>query len=438
MSVSVLLAQQSPESLLKAQPPGGLVAIAYQLPRFWSSKGGSDQLVAVYERSAGSVAFLVAQDGNALRATLEGHTGDLASLAESLNTETFVSDQAIALTPVHIPKPWGEEIWYTGMEDRGVAQAGHRGRTVPLPWVLSALPKQLAAGRDRGIILLKILAPRAEEVFGDLYFELHEEKREVYVVTSIDESAWPDGEGAIRFGFCSEKRAQFPDDASFRAAFAESVAAYENVRRDIDARLDALAAQDEGSVSREALLAQLPVELTQQEQALRTAMYGFTALKPLRVGDVVKVPTLTPHSLQHGVRTVEFQTPVYERLIVAFAQKVLTQDHWDTARAIELMELEAPPSAPFETLYNAAGASVERIVDFADFEVHRCTLVPGAALLLDSPEDYAVLMVVKGELLLGECPLLPEQAVFVPSSWASREISNESMQELVFLVAYPR
>uniref|UniRef100_UPI003563CD19 hypothetical protein n=1 Tax=Litorivivens sp. TaxID=2020868 RepID=UPI003563CD19 len=116
----------------------------------------------------------------------------------------------------------------------------------------------------------------------------------------------------------------------------------------------------------------------------------------------------------------------------------LTQDHWDTARAIELMELEAPPSAPFETLYNAAGASVERIVDFADFEVHRCTLVPGAALLLDSPEDYAVLMVVKGELLLGECPLLPEQAVFVPSSWASREISNESMQELVFLVAYPR
>src|SRR5690625_7657891 len=47
-------------------------------------------------------------------------------------------------------------------------------------------------------------SPLPVEVVGDLYFELHEEKREVYVVTSIDPQAWPEGIGAIRYGRSEE------------------------------------------------------------------------------------------------------------------------------------------------------------------------------------------------------------------------------------------
>jgi hypothetical protein len=438
MTVPVLIAHQSPESLLKAQPPGGLVAIAYSLTRFWSSQGGEDALVAVYERLVGTTRFLVAPDSSELREELAGFTGDLDALAEQLQIEVFASDQAIALSPVHIPKPWGEEIWYTGMEDRGIALAGHAKRAVPLPWVLSALPEQLTANREQGIILLKILAPRPEEVFGDLYFELHEEKREVYVVTAVDERAWPDGEGAIRFGFDPRVRTEYPDDQAFRKAFAGAVSDYEAVRREIDASLDQRAAEEGQEGDREAWLADLPAELTAKEKTLREAMNRFTALKPLRVGDVVKVPTLTPHSLQHGVRTVEFQTPVYERLIVAFAQKVLTQSHWDTAKAVELMKLEAEPEASFERLSAGEGVVVERIVDFDDFEVRRFTLEPGAVARIPSPPDYAVLMQVQGELALGVCPLQPEQAVLLPRGWESPALTNESANTMIFLVAYPR
>ncbi|WP_183409219.1 hypothetical protein [Litorivivens lipolytica] len=423
---------------MAAQPPGGLVAIAYGLERFWSSEGGEERLIAVYQRQEQGTTFIVQSDSKPLRETLKAHAGDLATLASELQTDVFSTNTAIALDPVHIPKPWGGEIWYTGMEDRGLAGAGHAGRSVPLPWVLSALPDQLVAGRERGIVLLKILAPRPEEVFGDLYFELHEEKREVYVVTAVDESAWPDGTGAIRFGFDPAVRAQYDSDSEFRSAFASAVADYEAVRRKIDEELDRRAETEGRAADREAWLADLPAELTAEEKSQRDAMNRFTALKPLRVGDVVKVPTLTPHSLQHGVRTVEFQTPVYERLIVAFAQKVLTQKHWDTAKAIELMNLEPEPEAPFEVLVESEGVCVERIVDFPDFEVQRYTVAPGYTVSIPSPSDYAVLMQVQGELPLGVCPLQAEQAVLLPQNWRGLEIEHKGAKPLIFLVALPR
>lgn len=438
MTVPVLLAQHSPESLLTAQPRAGLVAIAYSLERFWSSQGGEERLIAVYQREGQETAFIVQSDSEVVRDKLKGFSGELSALADELQTEVFSTNAVISLNPAYIPKPWGEEIWYTGMEDRGLAGAGSAGRSVPLPWVLSALPNRLVAGRERGIVLLKILAPRPEEVFGDLYFELHEEKREVYVVTAVDESAWPDGTGAIRFGFDAEIRAQFDSDVAFRDAFARAVADYEQVRREIDALLDQRAEAEGGAAEREAWLADLPAGLIAREKSLRDAMNRFTALKPLKVGDVVKVPTLTPHSLQHGVRTVEFQTPVYERLIVAFAQKVLTQNHWDTAKAVELMQLDPEPEAPFELLACDHGVKVERIVDFADFEVRRFTVDAGCRAKISTVQDYAVLMQVQGELTLGACLLQPEQAVLLPREWQSSAIINRGAMPMIFLVAYPR
>lgn len=415
----------------------GLLALDYRLQRFWASSPAEDRLVAVYEpRPDGSTHFLVQAHSEALLAALET-VSSLAELADELGADWFATDSVIALQPVHIPKPWGEEIWYTGMEDRGVAGAGHAGRDVPLPWLLSALPDALCHGRERELMLLKILAPRSEEVFGDLYFELHEEKREVYVVTAVDRSAWPDGVGAIRYGFDPDVRQQYPDDDSFRRAFHQAVADYECVRREIDTLLDERA-EHSGEADHEAWLADLPPSLIEAEQKRRAAMNRFTALKPLRVGDVVKVPTLTPHSLQHGVRTVEFQTPVYERLIVAFAQKVLTQAHWDTEEAVALMQLDTPPQPPSELLLDTGGVRVERIVDFPDFEVRRLVVQAGAEFDLPSPDDYALLIVVQGLLALGDCGLAAEQAVLLPRGWSPRSFRHRGAEPLILLLGYPR
>lgn len=441
MAITLQTVSTSPEAHLNDWLNAGgrgLLALDYRLQRFWESNPGEDRLVAVYEpQPDGSIRFLVQAHSEALLAALQT-ASLLTELTDKLECDWFATDSVIALQPVHIPKPWGEEIWYTGMEDRGVAGAGHAGRDLPLPWVLSALPDALCHHRERELMLLKILAPRPEEVFGDLYFELHEEKREVYVVTAVDRSAWPDGVGAIRFGFDPDVRQQYPDDDSFRRAFRQAVAEYESVRREVDTLLDERAERSGQDLDREAELADLPPALIEAEQKRRAAMNHFTALKPLRVGDVVKVPTLTPHSLQHGVRTVEFQTPVYERLIVAFAQKVLTQAHWDTEEAVALMQLDTPPQPPSEVLQEAGGVRVERIVDFPDFEVRRLVVEPGAEVDFPTPDDYALLIVVQGVLALGECGLAAEQAVLIPRGWPPRRFRHSGAEPLILLLGYPR
>ena len=137
------------------------------------------------------------------------------------------------LTPVHIAKPWGQEIWYSGIEARGESSViADNGQRVPLSAYLAAAPNLLTNGYP--VLLLKVLDPRPEPVLGDLYFEVHEEKREVYVVTAVDPTAWPDGTGYIRFGMNQALREKFDGDEAFRAAYLETVQRYEAIRRAID------------------------------------------------------------------------------------------------------------------------------------------------------------------------------------------------------------
>lgn len=300
--------------------------------------------------------------------------------------------QPVRLAPVHIAKPWGQEIWFTGMEARGESRVCLDDETdMGIASYLAQDPAALCGNND--VLLLKILDPAPAPVTGDLYFEVHEEKREVYVVTAVDTDAWPDGVGAIRFGMCQDARARSGDDAAFRAAYLQAVQDYEAVRRDIDER----------GANRDA-----------DERAARERMDAFTALTPLRVGDVVKVPVWTPHALQHGVRVVEFQTPTYERLIVSFAQQVVTQDHWDSAAAVARMHLDTPAPPEFE----AVSPGVERIARFDHFNVWRVRNVPNLALPQHLP--YAVCMGVSGTTTVQAgadtrpLTLSAEQACFVP------------------------
>lgn len=314
-----------------------------------------------------------------------------AGLEAQFDGHRLQLDQPVLLIPAEVPKPWGREIWLSGIEARGESAVQTAAGALPLSQYLALAPRRLCGGAH--LVLLKILDPLPQPVQGDLYFETHEEKQEIYVVTHVDPGAWPDGAGAIRFGMDQELRRRYGDDEALRRDYLDAVRAYERVRRAID---DGRAGDDEGP---------------EREAELRAAMNAFTALKPLRVGDVVAVPTWLPHSLQHGVRVIEFQTPTYERYIISFAQKVLTQDHWDSAAAIARMRLDVPAEPRFEPV----GERAECIVSFDDFRVWRVTLPPGAEFELPRHPSYLLCAGVRGSVGLGALTVEPEQAAFVPA-----------------------
>lgn len=430
-----------------ASPPELLVLVDFCFDEYWQRPTNRYALVALYHlirRSDGVRVKMSVCAPESVGVELQSPMIDSQQL-QQLELPWFELGQPLRLRPVFIPKPWGREIWYTGIEQRGVAAVGDGQRETLLPWLLAIAPARFCHSRQRQLILLKILDPLPDAVFGDLYFELHREKREVYVVTDVDRRGWPEGIGAIRFGFNAALRSSYNDDNKFRNDYRDAVLAYQRVRRDIDALLDVIrtreniahnAPVDAGTLQR--WLAELPESLRQHEQQSRAAMEAFTGTLPLRVGDVVKVPQLVPHALQHGVRTVEFQTPVYERLILSFAQKVLTQTHWDTDEALDVVLIDPPATEPFDLIAEADGWREERVVEFDDFEVRRLLLNPSAVRDLRPPRDYALCMAVGGAINVGEVTLAADEAVLLSPVWRGGRIVNDSAEARTLLIAYPR
>jgi hypothetical protein len=456
-------AASSPEALVQEHSDqlevGGerLLFIRYPFEQYWLSEKPVLQLGALVKIAVSAqdvmVQFTVTDQLIDLTDYLNNNKSaaiDFSAICQRFSLPYFFIGQPITLMSVNIPKPWGQEIWFTGIEERGVSMASRGDHKLPLPWVLSVFPKVLCAQRQRSLVLLKILDPLPEAVVGDLYFELHEEKREVYVVTAVDQGAWPDEVGEIRYGVDQNVRKQYGSDEKFRSEFLGAVKAYEIVRRKIDSLLDAF--ENETGEQRPltlneltlnekkspALSSYIPDQLLTKEKKLRHAMESFTGRLPLKVGDVVKVPCLIPHSLQHGVRTVEFQTPVYERLIVSFAQKVLTQNHWDTQRAVELMALGLPQHDDIENLLEADGVRIDRVVDFGDFSVRRIVIKSGSQWFLASSDIYTLCMPIEGELIIGESTVEPEQAVLLTPAWLGAQIKNKNEVDISFLLADPK
>ncbi|MEM7096654.1 MAG: hypothetical protein AAF541_00230 [Pseudomonadota bacterium] len=314
----------------------------------------------------------------------------------------------VRLDPVCIPKPWGQEIWYTGIEKRGVSGVLIEESRLPIDEYLACNPGGLS--NHAPLLLLKILDPKPTQVVGDLYFEVHEEKQEVYVVTSVDRQAWPGGKGAIRFGMNQSVRSKYTDDDAFRQAYLEAVQDYEGIRRKIDD--GPLSPGDEA------------IELE-----LRATMESFTSMRPLSVGDVVKVPTWTPHALQHGVRVVEFQTATYERFIISFAQKVLTQNHWDSQTAVAKMSLDAPEPPSFQNV----GPGIERIVEFSDFNVWRAQACESVDLPKHVP--YAVCMSLADGVTIADLTLQAEEACFIPYQAIQQGITIHNQRRTVLISA---
>lgn len=247
-----------------------------------------------------------------------------------------------ALEPAQVPKPWGREDWYSGVEARGESR-------VRAPDGSVLLSEYMAAHcRRTPIVLLKLLRP----TLGNLYMEVHQTKHEVYVVDAVDPAHWP-ADGAMLLGV----------DQAARRALGDQV--FRDVLRQ---HAEAAEAGDVGTEKVAALLASAR----------------------LRPGDIAVIPPGAPHSLLRGVTVVEFQTPVFERRILAATGPVVTQSGWDVAAAVAAVDLDARPRVS-----HRCGTAV--VAETPRFAVVR--LAEGACRRVP---PWSVGWVAAGEALVGE------------------------------------
>jgi hypothetical protein len=419
-------------------------ALNYALDTSWDADRNETRLAAIYflgRSQDNSIRILAAvtDQVDELDQLITTDNADFDSVCKTMAIPVLDLNAPLVLETVVIPKPWGREIWYTGAEARGVS----RIHGIPLPWVISLFKSRLVGQADAEPVLLKILDPSPEEVYGDLYFEMHTRKTEVYVVTHVDRSAWPAGRGQIRLGFSEDKLRQYPDQDKFKSAYLACVQKYQKIRAQIDARFDEYRLK-EGIPPHTPVPAnvlrqwhqRLPTEWLQQEQLLRADMNAFTGSRDLSVGDVISIAPLTPHALQHGVRTIEFQTPHYERKILSFAQKVLTQDHWDTETAIDEMTIPPSPQPVFEAVHQSPGILAERIADFEQFTVLR-VFVDSDCSYQHQLDSYALVICVTGHCHVNGLELEPEQASLVPHGMGTFTINNRTSRPMQCLIASP-
>lgn len=362
----------------------------------------------------------------------------------------FHPQDIFSFEPIFIPKPWGQEIWFTGVEKRGAAKMRtvNSGESVPIPWILSTLSKKLlgTTKAKQPLTLVKILDPISEPIFGDLYYELHTEKNEVYVVTQINSTV-----GKIKIGVNPEKLKEFNNNISeFKKEMCSAIKEYEKIRREIDSIFDTFRKNENFTLTEpvpsatiKTWLKSLPTELLKQEQLKREYMDSFVGYLNLDIADVIKVPTLVPHALQHGVKVVEFQTPTYERLILSFAQKVLTQSHWDTEQAIELMQITTPKKTDLEIIHSDSHYKEEIVCEFKEFQSIRLTFYKKFTLALPQIDKYRILFHLSGKLTIiakgdnqhrvehhineGEC-------LFIP---ANLSIELSSIDNSISLICFP-
>jgi hypothetical protein len=404
-----------------------ILSFNYRLQLRYLEVPESVELAAMIQfnrKNNGAVKLLaaVSDQVESFNASLGQPNPDFETVCVDLGLPIIDLTAPMLLDTVSISKPWGREIWYTGCEARGVSCI----QGVPLPWVVSLHAMGIMGRENETPLLLKILDPLP-----------------VYVITHVDESAWPGGIGRIRYGFDEQKQASYRDEKLFKSAYLGSVKQYRDIRNRIDNQLDIFRHEDGFELNApvptqtiSAWLDKVPGEWLEKEQLLRSEMESFTGMRPLSVGDVISIPTHTPHALQHGVRAIEFQTPHYERQILSFAQKVLTQPGWDTEEALDLINVHAQSPVALEVLHADKGVVVESIARFEQFMALRITLESGSSYVFEM-DAYALLISVRGQCKIANLELAPEQACLIPKMCIDPRITNPTEQAIQCLLAYP-
>ena len=278
-----------------------------------------------------------------------------------------MAEDPCALRPVAVAKPWGREVWYSGVEARGESGVRTPAGVLPLSQYLDE------RGRSKPVILLKALQATA----GDLYLEVHESKSEVYVVDRID------GTGRLLLGPCTEVLARL-GDAGFRAAVRRAAGKAEAGEAAID------------------------------------AVQSFMNPVDLRPGDAVAIPLRVPHSLLKGVHVIEFQTPVFERRILAASQPVVTQRGWDVDAAVAAMDLSARP-----TVGSPEERGVSVIARTPDFTVTRHRIANRSGF---GVSPWSVGWVVRGTIRCRERRYRARTAFLAP---ATAELTADAEAEVL-------
>ena len=260
----------------------------------------------------------------------------------------------VALLPVTVEKPWGREIWYSGIETRGESCVRAGNADMPLSRFLDE------HGRTQPVTLLKML----HATVGNLYIEVHATKSEIYAVQQAASS------GSMLLGVKQAKRRAL-GDAGLRSAL-----------------LAAAQAAEAGTGSLRAV----------------AALLNAVQLHP---GDVVAIPAQVPHSLRRGAVVVEFQTPVFERKILAAEQPVVTQKSWDCAAAVAMMDLATVPVVERGSaeLYSAPDSLPD-----ADFRLVRIA-AGGTATV----PPWSVGWVFRGEIESNGCRFGAQTAFLTPA-----------------------
>ena len=369
---------------------------------------------------------------NILEILKENPNSLLESVAENRKAVIIDSREPLQLKVLKINKPWGFEGWYTGIEKRGVVNVVDKYGETELPYALNLFRKQMLTDDIESLILLKTLNPVAEKTIGDLYYELHEKKWEAYVVTEIDRTAWPSGTGIIKAGLHPDKIEEYKKmygnnwKVMLLREFKSAVNEYENTRQQID--------NSQEDISK---------ELLDKDASLRDKASAFVGDLPVNVGDIISFPVFQIHSLRHGIKVIEFQTPHYERLILMFAQKVLTQNHWDTENAISKMETEVYYPPKLDCIHNSKDLIVERFTDFPQFNFDRIRLNPKNSYDNHLDGRYQLLIIISGSAAVvsktgKSIKLNKEESLFLPLAMDSYRIENIGNSQLICLNATPK
>ena len=352
------------------------------------------------------------------------------------------------LHPVYIPKSWGQEIWYTGIEERGISLVKLGKKDVLFPYILSFCPQCIVNGDEKNIILLKVLDPLPDPNCGDLYFELHEKKKEVYIISEIDRSCYPNGKGKVKLGINQKEYQKHTDKEIFKQSMLKSII---NYKQTLDRIYDIVQnnyyrtthQNDVSPIEYTKILKILPQTIQNDLAEKYAKVEEFCHFEEIEVGDVLTVNSLVPHSLLHGIKVVEFQTPYYERLIISFNQKVITQDDWDSKKAISLMDC-TPQSKnlEFTLIENTENVIVEKIASFSDFVVKRIHLKNKHTSYQEIINGYYFLIIcLQGSIKLifsDETSVILEkdQSFFITAKCKKLTIENE-MEHSIYLKSVP-
>ena len=106
-----------------------LLAVPWRLEQYWLPARTPAELTALYLLEPGSgIAAAVVPAETKIPAALAGPAprAALAAWLDGVGCSWFDPAAPLPLHAVSVPKPWGQELWFTGIEERGVSLAAGR------------------------------------------------------------------------------------------------------------------------------------------------------------------------------------------------------------------------------------------------------------------------------------------------------------------------